>query len=194
MKKILVSFALTILSMPSFADDVRLGNPAYNGTGCPLGSASVALSPDQKSLSILFSQFMVEAGGNTRRTLDRKNCDIAVPVHVPNGLSVSVINIDYRGFNSLPAGTMSQFSAEYFFAGTRGPSYTKTFMGPYADNYLLRNTLTGVAVSWSPCGQDVNLRATASMFVRSTKEDAMSTVDSADIKAGLVYSLQWRKC
>lgn len=194
MKKILVSFAIAMLSLPSFADDIRLGNPAYNGTGCPSGSASVALSPDFKSLSILFSQFMVQAGGTSGRTLERKNCDVAVPVHVPNGLSVSVINIDYRGFHSLPAGSMAQFNAEYFFAGARGPSYSKFFMGPYADNYVLRNSLTGAAVSWSPCGQDVNLRATASMFVRSSRAEALSTVDSADIKAGLIYSLQFRRC
>lgn len=194
MKKFFVSLAFFIGALPSFADDIRLGNPAYNGTGCPWGSASVALSPDAKSLSILFGQFMVQAGGNLGRLLDRKNCDIAVPVHVPNGISVSVINIDYRGFNSLPRGAMAQFNAEYFFAGTRGPSYSKTFLGPNADNYLLRNNLVGAAVSWSPCGQDVNLRANTSMFVRSSSAEALSTVDSADIKAGLVYTLQFRRC
>lgn len=194
MKKILVSLAIMVLSLPSFADDIRLGDPAYNGTGCPMGSASVALSPDKKSLSILFAEFMVEAGGTTGRPIHRKNCDIAIPVHVPNGLSVSVISIDYRGFNSLPLGAMSQFNAEYFFAGTRGPSYTKTFMGVQNDNYALRNALQGVSTSFSPCGQDVNLRANTSIFVRSTGANAMSTVDSADIKAGLVYSLQWRRC
>ncbi|MES2504657.1 MAG: DUF4360 domain-containing protein [Myxococcota bacterium] len=192
MKNVLFSLAIAVLSLPSFADDIRLGFPAYNGTGCPNGSASVALSPDAKSLSILFGSFMVQAGPG--RPMDRKNCDIAVPVHVPNGLSVSVIAIDYRGFNSLPAGTRSQFNAEYFFAGTRGPAYSKVFMGPTADNYLLRNNLTATATSFSPCGQDVNLRATTSMFVQSNGADAMATVDSADIKAGLVYSLSWRRC
>src|SRR3989338_5011396 len=182
MKKVFLSLAIAVLALPSFADDVRLGYPAYNGTGCPNGSASVALSPDRKSLSILFNSFMVQA--DARRRLDRKNCDIAVPVHVPNGLSVSVINVDYRGFNDLPYGTMSQFNAEYFFAGTRGPSYSKTFSGPQTGNYVIRNNLVATAVSWSACGQDVNLRANTSMYVRSNGRDAMSTVDSADLRAG----------
>ena len=194
MNKLLVSLAMFVLALPSFADDIRLGNPAYNGTGCPQGSATAALSPDSKSLSILFGDFSVEAGGTTGRFLQRKNCDIAVPVHVPNGMSVSVINIDYRGFTSLPAGTMAMFNAEYFFAGTRGPAYSKVFMGPNTESYLLRNNLTGAAVTWSPCGQDVNLRATTGMFVRSSGASALSTVDSADIRAGLIYSLQWRRC
>ncbi|MEI6805981.1 MAG: DUF4360 domain-containing protein [Myxococcaceae bacterium] len=194
MKQVLLSLAIAVLSLPSFADNVHLGYPAYNGTGCPNGTASVALSPDATSLSILFNQFMVEAGGNTGRTVDRKNCDIAVPVHVPQGLSVSVINIDYRGFNSLPAGAMSQFNASYFFAGTTGPSYSKTFSGAQNENYILRNNLIATAMVWSPCGADVNLRAATSMFVRSTGADAFSTVDSADLHAGLIYSLQWRRC
>ena len=192
MKKILLSLAISVLSLPSLADDVRLGYPAYNGTGCPAGSASAALSPDHKSLSILFGNFMVEAKAG--HTLDRKACNLAVPVHVPQGLSVSVITVDYRGFNSLPYGTMAQFNADYFFAGTTGPSYSKTFSGPNTGNYLLRNNLIATAISWSPCGQDVNLRANTSMFVRSNGQDAISTVDSADLHAGLIYTLQWRRC
>lgn len=194
MKKIIACLTLAFLALPSFANDVRLGYPAYNGTGCPMGSASVALSPDAKSLSILFGSFMVEAGMNVGRTLDRKNCDIAVPVHVPNGLSVSVINVDYRGFLDLPAGTMAQMNAEYFFAGMRGPSFVRPFYGPTTNNYAFRNNLIATAQTWSPCGQDVTLRATASMFVRSPRANAMATVDSADLRAGLIYSLQWRRC
>jgi hypothetical protein len=89
---------------------------------------------------------------------------------------------------------MSQFNAEYFFAGTRGPSYSKTFTGPLTQNYILRNNLVATALTWSPCGQDVNLRANTNMFVRSNGASAMSTVDSADLRAGLIYSLQWRRC
>ncbi len=134
---------------------------------------------------------MAQAGPG--HTLDRKNCDIAVPVHVPNGLSVSVITVDYRGFNSLPAGAMAQFNAEYFFAGSAGPRYSRNFVGPLASNYLLRNNLIATALTWSPCGQDVNLRAATSVFVRSNT-DAFTTVDSADLHAGLIYTLQWRRC
>ena len=195
MKKILLSFLVVTLAVPAFArDGIRLGRPVYNGTGCPRGSASVALSPDRKSLSMLFSRFMVEAGPSVRRTMQRKNCDIAVPVHVPQGFSVSIFNIDYRGFNSLPMGAMSMFNAEYFFAGRRGPTYRKIFRGPTTDTYLLRNRLRANALVWSRCGRDVNLRANTSMFVRSSRADALSTVDSADIRAGLIYHLRWRRC
>jgi hypothetical protein len=79
-----------VLSAPAFAthDDISLGEPGYGGTGCPDGTVSVTLSPDQKSLSLLFDQYQVEVGGDTGKSFDRKSCNIAIPVHVPQGLSV----------------------------------------------------------------------------------------------------------
>ncbi|MDA0713285.1 MAG: DUF4360 domain-containing protein [bacterium] len=196
MKKFVLSLAIVMAAMPSFADDIRLGNPSYGGTGCPGGSASASLSPDQKSLSLLFDQYVVDAGGQTGRTTSRKTCNVAVPVHVPQGLSLSIFKVDYRGFNSLPTGAYSQFNVEYFFAGARGPDYRKTFYGNLSDSYLLSNTLSASSIVWSACGQDVILRSNSSMLVRtnSRRDEAFSTVDSADIRAGLRYHLQWRRC
>src|SRR5258708_1302919 len=99
------------MTWPAFSawyDEVRLGNPEYGGSGCPAGSAAVAVSPDARALSILFDQFIAEAGGDTGRSITRKTCNLAVPVHIPQGYSVSIFQIDYRGFNSLPYGAYSR--------------------------------------------------------------------------------------
>lgn len=194
MKTIMVSIFL--FSFMSIAEDLYLGTPEYNGTGCPTGTAAAALSPDQKSLSILFDQFVVNAGGPAYSRIGRKNCNIAIPVHVPQGMSISVFQIDYRGFNSLPFGANSIFNVEYFFAGSRGPDYSKQWNGPLINDYLLRNTLSASSVIWSPCGEDVILRANTRMTVNNTSrvEEAMSTVDSTDINAGLVFNLRWKDC
>lgn len=198
MKKLLLS-SILCLSAPLFSSvlpDVRLGNPEYGGTGCPAGSASVTLSPDSQSISFIFDQFVAESGGPTGKSLDRKSCNIAIPVLVPNGYSVSVFQIDYRGFNSLPYGAYSTFSVEYFFAGSSGPVYQKRFNGYLEGQYLLSNTLLAEAVTWSPCGQSVILRANASMAVRTNNafESAMATVDSVDVAAGLIFNLKWKRC
>jgi hypothetical protein len=176
------------------AADIQLGMPGYGGTGCPANSASVTLAPDQKSLSILFDQYVVEAGNG--RTMDRKSCNIAIPVRVPQGYSISVFQIDYRGFNSLPAGARSQFNVEYFFAGSRGVRQSKSFFGPASNLYELTDNLTAEALVWTPCGADTNLRVNTSMLVQSNRrqEQAMATVDSADVTAGLVYHIAWRTC
>ena len=179
----------------SYADDIALGQPGYGGTGCPDGTASVTLSPDAKSLSILFDEYYVEAGGATNKSFNRKSCNIAIPVHVPQGLSVSVLNIDYRGYNSLPKGATSTFNVEYFFAGTKGPKFSKTFNGSLDKDYLITNKLKASAMVWSRCGADVNLRTNSSIRVRTKQnKEALATVDSQDIRAAIVYKLQWKKC
>lgn len=195
MKKLLVTLmALSATSV--FADDIRLGQPAYGGNGCPQGTASAVLSPDAKTLSILFDQYTAEAGNATGRAVDRKSCNVAIPVHVPNGFSMSLFKVDYRGFNSLPAGGSSRLNVDYFFAGQRGPSYSKTFYGEQNANYLLTNTLNNSTVVWSPCGAETNLRINSSLMAQSNRygQQTLSTVDSADIKSGLIYHIQLRAC
>ena len=194
--KTLLSAALLSLSVVSFAqDDIALGVPGYGGNGCPAGSASVTLSPDAKSLSIIFDQFIAEAGPNVGKRLDRKACNIAIPVHVPSGYSISIIAVDYRGFVSLPRNATAKLSAEYFFAGMQGPRFVKDFRGVQNTDYTFNNTLGVAANVWSPCGADVNLRVNANMMLtNSGYEDAMATVDSTDINAGIIYQLQFRRC
>jgi hypothetical protein len=198
MKKILAIAALLVGS--SFAglaqaDDIALGEPGYGGTGCPDGSASVTLSPDQKSLSIIFDEYFVEAGGATNKSFDRKSCNIAIPVHVPQGLSVSILNIDYRGYNNIPSGAKTTFSVEYFFAGAKGPTFNKNFNGPLDDDYLINNKLQASALVWSACGADVNLRTNSSIRVQTKQnKEALATVDSQDVSAAIVYQLQWKSC
>lgn len=194
-RKLGILFAFSIATIGAQADDIRLGNPQYGGSGCPGGSASVALSDDRKSISFLFDQYIVEAGGS--KSFDRKNCNIAVPVHVPNGYSVSVFAIDYRGFTGLPSGGRAQLAVDYFLAGGgRGVRTTKTFYGPTSTDYLKSDNLGLQAVVWSKCGADTILRANTTMTVNSNnrRDQAMATVDSADFQAGIVYHLQWRRC
>lgn len=195
MKKCILLFSAMMLGAPAFAADISLGEPGYGGTGCPAGTVSVTLSPDAKSLSLLFDQYQVAVGGDTGKSFNRKSCNIAIPVHVPQGLSVSVMKIDFRGFNHLPQSATSQFNVEYFFAGTRGPAFQRTFRGPLDDDYLINNELTVQAIVWSGCGADVNLRTNSSMRVQTVaNREAMASIDSEDIKAGIIYQLQWRSC
>ena len=176
-------------------DGITLGEPGYGGTGCPGGSVSATLSPDNTSLSLLFDSYSVEAGGDTGKKFDRKSCNIAIPVHVPQGFAVSVLALDSRGFNQFDAGSDSTFSVEYFVAGLRGPTFTKTFKGPQGDDYLIHNELTAQTVVYSKCGADVNLRTNSSIRVNTkNNKQALATVDSQDVSAAIVYQLQWKQC
>ncbi|MDO9182146.1 MAG: DUF4360 domain-containing protein [Bacteriovorax sp.] len=197
--KTLVQSALLALVVSAFqsahADDIQLGTPAYGGNGCPGGTASVTLSQDAKSLSIIFDQFVVEAGG-ANRTLERKTCNVAIPVHIPQGFSVSVVNVDYRGYVSLPAQASARMTAEYFLAGSVGPKFDKMFLGKTDTDYQFSNQLDINAQVWSACGADTILRVNAAMLVKTNRynDQATATVDSADFKTGILYQLQWKRC
>ena len=199
MKKMLLGAialgALTMAGSASAQDGIRLGIPGYGGTGCPAGSVSTTLSPDEKSLSLIFDEYAVSAGGTTGRSFDRKSCNVAIPVHVPQGYSVAVLAVDYRGFNHLPSGASSQFNVEYFFAGSRGPAFRRNFFGQLESDYTISNELQAQSVVWSACGADVNLRTNSSMRLSTVRNaEAMATVDSEDVNAAIVYHLQWRAC
>ncbi len=191
-----ILFSAIAIQVGAQSSELELGIPAYGGNGCPAGTASVTVAPDQTAISILFDNFVAESGGETRKRLDRKSCNLTIPVKVPQGFSVAIFSVDYRGFNSVPRGGYSRFDAEYFWAGIRGPRTSETFRGPIDENYIHTDDVIAASLVWAPCGQSVNLRINSSMqAVSNTRmEQAMATVDSADITSGLIYHIQWRRC
>lgn len=193
----LLSVALLISSFESAnAGGMSLGEPSYGGSGCPAGTASATLSPDQTALSILFDNYIAEAGNTTARRIDRKSCNLAIPVQVPQGYSVAVLQVDYRGFTAVPNGGRARFEAEYFWAGARGPRLVRDFYGPSNDSYSLTDELLARTLVWTPCGASVNLRINTSMMAMSNSrmDQTIATVDSADISNAMIYHLQWRRC
>lgn len=186
----------SVVALHSKADGIRLGTPAYGGTGCPAGSASITLSPDETAISVLFDNFVAEAGGMTGKRVDRKSCNLTIPVSVPQGYSVAIFSVDFRGFNSIPYGGYSRLDAEYFWAGIRGPRTSETFYGGLNDNYIHSDSLIASSMVWSACGQSVNLRVNSSMMAstNSRREQILSTVDSVDLTSGMIYHIQWRRC
>lgn len=185
------------LAAPARADDIRFGEPAYGGTGCPAGTGSAVVSPDGHSLSLLFDEYEAEAGGATGRSVDTKSCNIAIPVHVPQGYSVSVLSLPVRGFLGLPRGARATASVETFFAGQAGPRYSRQFRGPRNEDYLLANPLAAGALTWSPCGADVILRANTSVTVEANRrgEQALATMSFGEPDgSGALIQLQWKRC
>lgn len=195
--KAFLTLATTLILALSAEAQISLGQPSYGGNGCPSGSASVSLTEDGKTMSVLFDSFKAEAGNTTARRIDRASCNLRVPINVPQGYSVALISVDYRGFNAVPGnGAYTQFDAEYFYAGSRGPRFSKRFAGPTSDEYLINNQLVATNMVWSPCGQQVifGINASATAMANSQMQQTMMIVDSADITAGMLYQFSWRRC
>jgi hypothetical protein len=192
MKFVKVFLAAAIMSAfasPIFANNannkVEILGASYGGSGCPNQSASVTVSPDGQELSILFDKFA--ALGNVPSE-NRKSCNLSIPIKLPQGFQISLYDADYRGY--VAPSTVGNLRAEYFFAGNRGPVFSRTFRGEA--NYNVRDSLATVADVWSSCGDSVNMRVNAAMTARG---EGMATVDSFDLAhRGLVYHVKYRAC
>lgn len=185
--KLLLATALMTASItPAFAQpSVQILGASYGGSGCPDRSASVSVSPDGQELTILFDKFVAQ--GNVSAEA-RKSCNLSIPIKVPQGFQISLYDADYRGY--VAPRTSANLRAEYFFAGSRGPVFSRTFNGE--TNYNVRDSLATVANVWSRCGDSVNMRVNAAMTARGA---GTATVDSFDLAhRGLVYHIKYRTC
>ncbi len=119
-------------------DDFTFLAPVFNGTGCPRGTGSVSMSPEQESISIIYDQFQVEVpqfdGDNDNDRLDNflgnilhplqknkldqnlnaKNCNILLNAHIPKGRKVIGVEIsfDFRGYISLQKGIQAFYRSQ----------------------------------------------------------------------------------
>ena len=176
---------------------VSIQEVGYAGNGCPAGSASVVISDDHKSVSVLFDSYIAEAGGEGQGTFSRKKCDLAFGLKIPEGISVSLFDADYRGYTELPRGSRADFTRDYFFAGSQGPSLSNRWTGARSDEFLIKDQLNVLANVWSPCGADVILRSKTASTLRTPRgHEAMVMVDSIDMRAKTLfrYNFRYRAC
>ena len=189
--------ATTSVSSASNLGGVTIQEVGYAGNGCPAGSAEVILANDKKSASVIFDDYIVEAGGQGQRTFNRKKCDLAFGLKVPNGWSVAMINADYRGFIDLPRRAKATFTRDYFFAGSRGPRLKKTWKGAQSDDFFVNDQMGVMSQVYSACGADVILRSKTAATVRTSRgHEAMAAIDSADLTSKTIfrYNFSWKQC
>ena len=196
LKALVTGAFLTLLASGAAAQKLELGRATFGGNGCANGSARATVSPDGQAISILFDRFTGFAGGTSGLDTERVNCDIAIPVQVPQGYSVAVFTIDYRGYALVPQGGRLRFSADYFFAGRSSRRYSKDYLGPINDNYIFSNELRADLDVWSACGASVILRTQANMVLETNnrRDEIQASVDSIDIQSGITYNFQYRRC
>lgn len=181
----LIAALLALATAPAAAQDkVTLGQPAYGGSGCPDGTASIVLGFGAQAAIYLFDAYAV---GDNGRAVDRKTCGIAIPVHVPAGTSVAVRNVAVRGKSKLPEGLDATLNVELFSAGSTGE--VNEIAVPTGDTGFLRFvTVPDDQLKWSDCGADINLRVNTSLRTRGDKEAAVS------LDALIVYPLATKAC
>ncbi|MEU8816163.1 DUF4360 domain-containing protein [Actinoplanes sp. NPDC048796] len=184
---------------PGPADDMVIDVAAANGSGCPLGSAEVTVSPDSKAFTVTYSEFTAQVGPDTKPTDFRKNCQLALDVHVPQGYTYAIASADYRGYVHLEKGATGSESANYYFQGERQSTRIKhDFTGP-ADGDWVRSDSVGIqSLSFLPCGEERYLNINTELRVNrgwsSPKATSFLTMDSTDGNIETTYHVAWQKC
>jgi hypothetical protein len=107
-------------------NDVFIKSFTYAGSGCPAGSVANATDASKQVLTLLYDNYVASIGPGTAVTDRRKNCQLNLDIHYPQGWQFSLFSADYRGFEDLDKGVTGQQVSTYYFSGQ-----TQQVLSPY---------------------------------------------------------------
>ncbi len=113
--------------------EVQINGFTYGGSGCPAGTVGSMLSGDRTTLTLIYDEFIAQAGVGIAPKERRKNCQVNVKLHFPQGWQFSIFKADYRGHATLPQGASGTCKATYYFSGSSQQVCLTT-------NYLTKST------------------------------------------------------
>jgi len=68
----------------------QLKNLTYQGTGCSENSLTAALSIDQASLNLTFTNYTLAVGPDRPTIMGRKSCDALVSISIPANYTIAM--------------------------------------------------------------------------------------------------------
>ena len=180
-------------------DKIVIDVATVNGSGCPAGTAAVAVAPDNTAFTVTYSQYLAQAGGNSDPTAFRKNCQLNLIVHVPQGFTYAIASADYRGFLSLQPGASATQKASYYFQGSSNTvPKTHPFSGSYNDDWQATDSTDWAQLVWAPCGVQRNFNINTELRVNAGTANpgkvSFMTMDSTDGDISTVYHMAWKEC
>jgi hypothetical protein len=178
-------------------DHIAIDLVALAGSGCAPGTADIAVSPDNTAFTAIYSNYLAQAGPGVATTEGRKNCQLNVLVHVPQGFTFAITKVDYRGYGLLAAGSTASERANYYFQGmTQSTQVVHNFTTPLDDNWIASDEVPIASVVWHPCGELRNLNINTELRVaKGTSTDvSYVTMDSTDGSINTTYHLAWQRC
>ncbi|KUL35333.1 DUF4360 domain-containing protein [Actinoplanes awajinensis] len=184
---------------PPPSDRMVIDVVAANGSGCPDKTANVQVSPDNTAFTVTYSDFIAQVGPDAKPTDFRKNCQLALNVHVPDGYTYAVAGADYRGFGHLEEGATGSETAFYYFQGEAHTTRIKhDFKGWMDSDWQQTDKVAISSMSFLPCGEqrylnvNTELRVNAGWSKRTTT--SFLTMDSSDGNLDTQYHVSWMKC
>ena len=179
------------------ADHIVIELVAMAGSGCRPGTADVAVSPDNKAFTAIYSEYLAQSGPGIPTTEGRKNCQLNVLVLVPQGFTFAIAKVDYRGYGLLNTGATASQRANYYFQGMSQGTFTNhPLTAPLDDNWMVSDEVAVAAMVWHPCGEIRNLNINTELRVAKGTSTGTNfvTMDSTDGSITTTYHFAWRRC
>jgi hypothetical protein len=181
------------------AEKITLDVKTINGSGCPAGTATASadVASDNTSFTVHYTNFTAKAGGGASALDARKNCQINVLVHVPQGFTYAIAGVEYRGFAHIESGASALEQANYYFAGTSPTARVRhTYPGPFHGVWRASDTTDVAALVFAPCGEDRNLNINAELRADAGTSSGTSYIemDSEHASVDTIYHFAWKDC
>jgi hypothetical protein len=181
-------------------DHITIDIVTVNGSGCPAGTAAVAVSEDNKAFTVTYSDYLAQVGVGARPTDFRKNCQLNLRVNVPQGFTYGIAQADYRGFAHLERGAYAIQKANYYFQGmSQNDSASHRYNGPHSDDWQATDQTELAAIVYSPCGEKRNFNINTELRVYPGSSNTATTtsfvsMDSTDGAIDTTYQFSWKTC
>jgi Domain of unknown function (DUF4360) len=170
-----------------------------NGSGCPAGTAATAVAPDNTSFSVTYHAYAAVAGGDAKATDARKNCQLVLLVHVPQGFTYAIAQAEYHGFAHLPQGASGLERASYYFQGR--PQTVRSshpFSGPMTGAWDATDTADVATLVYAPCGEQVDFNVNTELRVKAppSEPDAITfmAMDTTKVNVNNIFHFAWKHC
>ncbi|TYK46795.1 DUF4360 domain-containing protein [Actinomadura decatromicini] len=178
-------------------DKIVIDVLTVNGSGCPAGTAAVAPASDNTGFTVTYSDYLAQAGGGSKPTDFRKNCQLNLRVHVPQGFTYAIAGADYRGFASLADGASGLERASYYHQGqSQTTPVSHSIKGEYSDNWQFSDRTDVAELVWKPCGEDrnFNINTELRVYAGGSSETSFLAFDSTDGSVKTTYHFAWKQC
>lgn len=176
------------------------------GAGCPDGSVSATLSPDQTTVSILFDKLATQLPAGPAPAQESKSCTIVLGVKSIGQYRVAIVGSDVRGYANVPAGSRSSISIKHagIFNAPKDMShmnFKRDLVGPVEENIEMANRFPHKPL-WSDCGSQqrynpnifpfMNITIDINSVNQNEEQDLIAAIDSLDYSGSpLVYHVAW---
>ncbi|PVI03212.1 hypothetical protein DM02DRAFT_652828 [Periconia macrospinosa] len=176
-------------------NEVYVESLTWAGSGCPPGSAVYDLGEGATVVSISFSKYVAATGKEQKAEDARKNCNVRMKMHYPQGWTYTVATSDFRGYAQVPKGCRAKLGAQFWFSGrSETATCSIPFNTPCEENYFKTTSVATESLVWATCGVTGPLFNINSDAAVDCKENAILGVDTLDTNFIMKFHLSWKKC